>query len=300
MTPDVITPDLKAVLWRLKLGRLLDTLPERLALASAAAAPPGLPPPRAQRRGRPPQQRSDHDARAVGPERQGHLRPRPVERAREPALQRRARSCRPCRPGRGRQDLPRPPARLARLSPRPHRPRHHRRQDAQEPQAPRLDHTYEPAPRKLLAVDALLIDHFGLDALDPIKSRDTYEILIERHRAGSIVVTSNRGPDEWLATFADPCTRSRRSIASSTTRTTWRSKASPTASARSRRWTRRPHVRHRKDPGGTEPGRVNPSRRRAPPGGMLVRSPGGNLVRTHNENRPPACSCGLDEAVGGS
>jgi len=32
----------------------------------------------------------------------------------------------------------------------------------------------------------------------------TYEILNERHRSGSIVVTSNRGPDEWLATFADP------------------------------------------------------------------------------------------------
>ena len=68
----------------------------------------------------------------------------------------------------------------------------------------RLDHTYEQALRKLLAVDALLIDDFGLDALDPTESRDTYEILIERHRAGSIVVTSNRGPDEWLATFADP------------------------------------------------------------------------------------------------
>ena len=35
-------------------------------------------------------------------------------------------------------------------------------------------------------------------------SRDTYEILNERHRSGSIIVTSNRGPDEWLATFADP------------------------------------------------------------------------------------------------
>ena len=32
----------------------------------------------------------------------------------------------------------------------------------------------------------------------------TYEILTERHRAGSIIVTSNRGPDEWLITFADP------------------------------------------------------------------------------------------------
>ena len=58
--------------------------------------------------------------------------------------------------------------------------------------------------RKLLAVDLLILDDFGLDALDPIESRDTYEILIERHRAGSIIVTSNRGPDEWLATFADP------------------------------------------------------------------------------------------------
>ena len=29
-------------------------------------------------------------------------------------------------------------------------------------------------------------------------------ILIGRHRTGSIIVTSNRGPDEWLATFADP------------------------------------------------------------------------------------------------
>ena len=28
--------------------------------------------------------------------------------------------------------------------------------------------------------------------------------LTERHRAGSMIVTSNRTPDEWLATFADP------------------------------------------------------------------------------------------------
>ena len=67
----------------------------------------------------------------------------------------------------------------------------------------RLDHTYEPALRKLLAVDLLIVDDFGLDALDTIESRDTYELLIERHRAGSMIVTSNRGPDEWLATFAD-------------------------------------------------------------------------------------------------
>jgi DNA replication protein DnaC len=68
----------------------------------------------------------------------------------------------------------------------------------------RLDHSYEAELRKLLRVDLLILDDFALDAMDPVESRDTYEILIERHRAGSIIVTSNRGPDEWLATFADP------------------------------------------------------------------------------------------------
>jgi DNA replication protein DnaC len=49
-----------------------------------------------------------------------------------------------------------------------------------------------------------LLDDFAIDVLDPTESRDLYEILPERYRTGSIVVTSNRGPDEWLATFADP------------------------------------------------------------------------------------------------
>jgi DNA replication protein DnaC len=68
----------------------------------------------------------------------------------------------------------------------------------------RLDNSYEAELRKLLATELLIIDDFCLDVMDPTESRDTYDILIERHRAGSIVVTSNRGPDEWLATFADP------------------------------------------------------------------------------------------------
>ena len=68
----------------------------------------------------------------------------------------------------------------------------------------RLDNTYEAELRKLISVDLLIVDDFGLDAMDAIESRDAYEILTERHRAGSMVVTSNRGPDEWHATFADP------------------------------------------------------------------------------------------------
>ena len=68
----------------------------------------------------------------------------------------------------------------------------------------RLDNTHETEIRKLIAADLLIVDDFGLDAMDAVESRDAYEILTERHRSGSIVVTSNRGPDEWLATFADP------------------------------------------------------------------------------------------------
>jgi DNA replication protein DnaC len=68
----------------------------------------------------------------------------------------------------------------------------------------RLDNSYEVELRRLLAADLLIIDDFALDAMDATESRDCYELLIERHRAGSIIVTSNRGPEEWLATFADP------------------------------------------------------------------------------------------------
>lgn len=68
----------------------------------------------------------------------------------------------------------------------------------------RLDNSHEAELRKLITPDLLIIDDFGLDAMDALESRDAYEILTERHRAGSIIITSNRGPDEWLATFADP------------------------------------------------------------------------------------------------
>lgn len=68
----------------------------------------------------------------------------------------------------------------------------------------RLDNSYEAELRKLITVDLLILDDFALDVMDSTESRDTYEVLTERHRCGSMIVTSNRGPDEWLAMFADP------------------------------------------------------------------------------------------------
>lgn len=68
----------------------------------------------------------------------------------------------------------------------------------------RLDNSHEVELRRVISVDLLIIDDFGLDTMDTTESRDAYDIMVERHRTGSIVVTSNRGPDEWLATFHDP------------------------------------------------------------------------------------------------
>jgi len=68
----------------------------------------------------------------------------------------------------------------------------------------RLTQTHEKELRALLTVDLLIVDDFGLDVMDAQESRDAHAIMIERHRAGSMIVTSSRGPDEWLATFADP------------------------------------------------------------------------------------------------
>src|SRR5262249_33551680 len=68
----------------------------------------------------------------------------------------------------------------------------------------RLDNSYEAEVRKLLAVDLLILDDFALARPDPTESRDLYETLTERHRAGSISVPANRGPNEWLIAFADP------------------------------------------------------------------------------------------------
>lgn len=70
--------------------------------------------------------------------------------------------------------------------------------------ASRLDGTYEHALRRMVAVDLLIIDDFALRALDGMETSDLYELVTARHRSGSMIITSNREPDEWLAMLADP------------------------------------------------------------------------------------------------
>ena len=70
--------------------------------------------------------------------------------------------------------------------------------------ASRLDETYTLEIRRLVKVDLLIIDDFALRALDEIETTDLYELVTARHRRGSMVMTSNRDPSEWLAMLADP------------------------------------------------------------------------------------------------
>lgn len=68
----------------------------------------------------------------------------------------------------------------------------------------RLDNSHETEIRRLLRVDLLIIDDFALQSMDPVDTADIYELIVERHRTAATVVTSNREPVEWLGLMADP------------------------------------------------------------------------------------------------
>ncbi len=68
----------------------------------------------------------------------------------------------------------------------------------------RLDDTHAVEVRRLVAVDLLIIDDFALRPLDDMETADLYELVTARHRRGSMIVTSNREPAEWLPMLADP------------------------------------------------------------------------------------------------
>jgi DNA replication protein DnaC len=68
----------------------------------------------------------------------------------------------------------------------------------------RADNSTERVLRSLLAPDLLIIDDFGLRRLTAQQSSDFYEVVIERHRRASTIVTSNRAIEEWIPLFDDP------------------------------------------------------------------------------------------------
>lgn len=68
----------------------------------------------------------------------------------------------------------------------------------------RADNSQEKMFRRFLAADLLIVDDFGLRKLEPLQSSDLYEIIVERHKRSSTIMTSNRAVDEWVPLFDDP------------------------------------------------------------------------------------------------
>ena len=67
-----------------------------------------------------------------------------------------------------------------------------------------LDATWERRLRRYLAPDLVILDDFGLRAFSERQGEDLYELISERVRRGSTIVTSNRPPTEWYALFPNP------------------------------------------------------------------------------------------------
>ncbi|WP_206426092.1 ATP-binding protein [Nakamurella antarctica] len=70
--------------------------------------------------------------------------------------------------------------------------------------AARLDNTLDAEFRRLVRLDLLILDDFALRPLDSTTTNDFYELIVERHRKGSTIFTSNREPVEWLTMTTDP------------------------------------------------------------------------------------------------
>jgi len=66
------------------------------------------------------------------------------------------------------------------------------------------DNSWERELRTWLAPDLLILDDFGLRKLTAQQSSDFYDVLVERDRHASTLITSNRAVDEWVALFDDP------------------------------------------------------------------------------------------------
>lgn len=68
----------------------------------------------------------------------------------------------------------------------------------------RADGTYDRRLQSYLRPHLLILDDFGLKALQSPAPSDLYDIIDSRYEQGSILLTSNRAPAEWPDVFLDP------------------------------------------------------------------------------------------------
>jgi DNA replication protein DnaC len=68
----------------------------------------------------------------------------------------------------------------------------------------RADGSLDRRLNSYLRPDLLILDDFGLKPLQPPGPEDLYDVINERYERGSILLTSNRAPNEWADLFLDP------------------------------------------------------------------------------------------------
>jgi DNA replication protein DnaC len=69
--------------------------------------------------------------------------------------------------------------------------------------AARASGSYSRLWARVLTVDLLILDDFGLQPLSSQAAQDLYEIISERYERGSLIVTSNRAFEEWADVFGN-------------------------------------------------------------------------------------------------
>jgi DNA replication protein DnaC len=68
----------------------------------------------------------------------------------------------------------------------------------------RLDNSRDALMTELCTVDVIIVDDFALEPMTRDESRDVYQLFIERTGKASTIVSSNRDTSDWLAVFDDP------------------------------------------------------------------------------------------------
>ncbi|MBW2123350.1 MAG: IS21-like element helper ATPase IstB [Deltaproteobacteria bacterium] len=68
----------------------------------------------------------------------------------------------------------------------------------------RATNSFEKRLQLYLRPELLVLDDFGLKPLQDPAPEDLYDVINERYERGSIVLTSNRPPEEWPELFGNP------------------------------------------------------------------------------------------------
>jgi DNA replication protein DnaC len=67
----------------------------------------------------------------------------------------------------------------------------------------RLDNSRDVLMTELCTIDLLIIDDFALEPMTRDESRDIYQLFVERTGRAATIITSNRDTADWLAVFDD-------------------------------------------------------------------------------------------------